>query len=421
MPRIFISYRRVDSHIITGRVHDWLVFAFGEKNVFKDVDDIPPGMDFRMVLRNALDKCDAVLAIIGAEWLNNRDSQGRRRIDMPDDFVRMEIEAALSRDDVLVIPVLVNGAIMPTVDELPLKLRPLAYRNAVVIRHDPDFQRDMARLIDQLSRIRGKKLTFAGNKPVAPAIHAQINTPEMRNSVEKLIAHLNRPAYFPNDVLVAPAPALMSHESMPTPRIDTQQLTFLSMAFVLILAVILTLVMLLSQVPQFGQPSVVVAQSVTETATTDSAMVTFTAETRMIPPVVFETDPTKTPQPTLTLTATESAVDSTPEVISEWLNSATLTARAPLIEAAIRRNMTPLGWRVGMQVVVAQDTAIYSEAGNWQSPVGLLEAGTSVSLRLGRHSGRSLLWFYDTDEVWFAVSIDSTFGWVPLRFLTLPN
>gem|GEM_PF-1257998 len=48
MPRIFISYRRVDSHIITGRVHDWLVFAFGEKNVFKDVDDIPPGMDFRM-------------------------------------------------------------------------------------------------------------------------------------------------------------------------------------------------------------------------------------------------------------------------------------------------------------------------------------------------------------------------------------
>ncbi|MDX2076412.1 MAG: TIR domain-containing protein [bacterium] len=420
MPRIFISYRRVDSHIITGRVHDWLVFAFGEKNVFKDVDDIPPGMDFRMVLRNALDKCDAVLAVIGSEWLENRDSQGRRRIDLPDDFVRMEIEAALSRDDVLVIPVLVNGAVMPTVDELPLKLRPLAYRNAVIIRHDPDFQRDMARLIDQLSRIRGKKLVFAGNKPVAPSIHPQFHTPEMRNSVEKLIAHLNRPtSYATNDMLATPVPALMTNEAVMRPRVDTQQLAFLGMAFVLTLAVILTLVMLLGQAPDVTP---VIAQSVTETATVQPSPANFTAEVRgIIPPVVFESDPTKTLEPTFTPTPTDLPSDFTAEPTIEWINEATITARAPLIQSAIRRNSTPFGWQAGMDVVVVQDTALYSEAGNWESPIGLLNAGTTVSLRLGRHNGRSLLWYYDSEDVWFAVNTDTEFGWLPLRVLTLPN
>ncbi|MCU0480699.1 MAG: TIR domain-containing protein [Anaerolineae bacterium] len=416
MPRIFISYRRVDSHIITGRIHDWLVFAFGEKHVFKDVDDIPPGMDFRIVLRNALDKCDAVLAIIGKEWLNSRDAQGRRRLDMPDDFVRLEIEAALSRDDVLVIPVLVDGAVMPTVEELPLKLRPLAYRNAVIIRHDPDFQRDMARLIDQLSRIRDKKLVVAGHKPATPISRPQFKTPEMRDSVEKLIAYLNHPAYVPNEVISAPVPSMMTAESAHHPRrVDFQQLTFLGMAFTLTLAVILTLVMLLGQ-PTDVPP--VIAQDVTETPTSHPT-ITLDANTRMIPPVVFESDPTKTLEPIAT--ATESPAESTAEASPEWINAATLTARAPLIENAIRRNMTPLGWSAGMDVVVTQDTALYSEAGNWQSATSLLDAGTMLTLRLGRHNGRSLLWYYDSEEVWFAVSSDEIFGWLPLRFLTLPN
>jgi hypothetical protein len=83
--------------------------------------------------------------------------------------------------------------------------------------------------------------------------------------------------------------------------------------------------------------------------------------------------------------------------------------------------MTPLGWSAGMDVVVTQDTALYSEAGNWQSATSLLDAGTMLTLRLGRHNGRSLLWYYDSEEVWFAVSSDEIFGWLPLRFLTLPN
>ncbi|MCL4256885.1 MAG: hypothetical protein KJ043_24215, partial [Anaerolineae bacterium] len=65
--------------------------------------------------------------------------------------------------------------------------------------------------------------------------------------------------------------------------------------------------------------------------------------------------------------------------------------------------------------------ALYSEAGNWSSVVGLLDAGTILTLRLGRHNGRSLLWYYDTDEVWFAVADENQFGWLPLRFITSPN
>ncbi len=418
MPRIFISYRRIDSHIITGRLHDWLVFAFGEKHVFKDVDDIPPGMDFRVVLWNALDKSDAVLVVIGKEWLDVRDSQGRRRIDLPDDFVRMEVEAALSRDDVLVIPVLVDGAVMPTVDELPLKLRPLAYRNAVIIRHDPDFQRDVARLIDQLSRIRGKKSpTVAGHKPATPIMRPQFTTPEMRQSVEKLIAHLNRPTYAPapNEMIYAPVPAMMTDESAHyIRRVDTQQLAFLGMAFLLTLAVILTLVMLLGQAPE---PTPVIADTVTETPTDglNREVVHSDAQIRMIPPVVYEADPTKTLAPT----ATDAPVDDNPT--NEWINEATYTARAPFIENAIRRGTTPFGWQAGDEVVVVQDTALYSSAGDWSSVVGLLDAGTILTLRLGRHNGRSLLWYYDTDEVWFAVADENQFGWLPLRFITSPN
>lgn len=416
MPRIFISYRRIDSHIITGRIHDWLVFSFGDKNIFKDVDDIPPGMDFRVVLWNALDKCDAVLVVIGKDWLDVRDPQGRRRIDLPDDFVRMEIEAALSRDDVLVIPVLVDGAVMPTVDELPLKLRPLAYRHAVIIRHDPDFQRDMARLIEQLSRIRAKKQpTIAGNKPATPIVRPQFTTPEMRQSVEKLIAHLHRGAYAaPNEMIHNPVPAPSLEESIHhIQRVDKQQLAFLGMALLLTLAVVFTLIMLLGQSPQ---PVPVIANTITETPADVSASIGDRQfQNRAVPSEIDELEPTKTPAPTMT----HVSVDDTPTF--SWINEATYTARAPFIENAIRRGTTPFGWRVGDEVVVVQDTALYSVAGDWSSAVDLLKTGTILKLRLGRHGGRSLLWYYDANEVWFAVANDASFGWVPLRFITSPN
>ncbi len=156
MPSIFISYRRSDSMAYTGRIYDRVVAAFGEKNIFKDVEDIPAGMDFREVLDRALTASDVVLVIIGQQWLYVSDDRGKRRLADPNDFVRLEVETALSRSDVLVIPVLINNAAMPTADQLPGGLKELAFRNSVVIRDDPDFNRDITKLLQAIQN-RAKK------------------------------------------------------------------------------------------------------------------------------------------------------------------------------------------------------------------------------------------------------------------------
>ena len=146
---IFISYRRSDSADITGRIYDRLVQAFDKSSVFKDVDSLRAGLDFRVILDDALRNCDVFLAIIGIQWLETRNSDGSRRIDNPRDFVRIEIEAALERN-IPVIPVLVQDVSMPLASELPLAIRDLTYRQALKVRPDPDFHNDMDRLIRNL-------------------------------------------------------------------------------------------------------------------------------------------------------------------------------------------------------------------------------------------------------------------------------
>ena len=142
MPTIFLSYRRQDAAGHAGRLADSLIAAFGSQHVFMDIDAIRPGTDFVDVIDAALDRCDVLLAVIGAEWLDSRDAAGRRRLDDPEDFVRVEIGKALARD-VRVVPVLVQGATMPRADELPDDLAPLARRQAFELsdtrwRHDAD-------------------------------------------------------------------------------------------------------------------------------------------------------------------------------------------------------------------------------------------------------------------------------------------
>jgi formylglycine-generating enzyme required for sulfatase activity len=151
MPKIFISYRRADSHSITGRIYDRLVAGFGKGNVFKDVDAIPPGVDFRQVVNDSVAQCDVLLAVIGKGWVDATDKEGRLRLYLKNDVVRMEIEAALRRD-IPVVPVLVEGAPVPQADELPPSLKDLVYRNASPVRHDPDFNHDMDRLIRSLKK-----------------------------------------------------------------------------------------------------------------------------------------------------------------------------------------------------------------------------------------------------------------------------
>ena len=150
MQNIFISYRRDDASDVTGRIADVLRSKFGENLVFKDVDSIPLGSDFRRVISDAVGRCDVLLAVIGDDWLHAADEAGARRIDDPNDFVHIEIRAALDRD-VPVIPVLVEGVRMARDRDLPESLRALAFRNAISVRSDPDFHNDMERLCRALT------------------------------------------------------------------------------------------------------------------------------------------------------------------------------------------------------------------------------------------------------------------------------
>jgi hypothetical protein len=128
--KVFISYRRQDSIATAGRIDDRMAKEFGRTNIFMDVDSIPAGVDFAAYLNESVVRCDVLLAIIGPNWLTARDAAGDQRLRDSNDFVVTEIAAALNRN-IRVVPVLVDGAAMPTADELPEILKPLARRNAV--------------------------------------------------------------------------------------------------------------------------------------------------------------------------------------------------------------------------------------------------------------------------------------------------
>src|SRR5215469_5606905 len=132
---IFISYRRQESSHLAGRLYDRLADRFGEGQVFIDVDAIEPGVDFAEAIRRAVAACQVLVTVIGPNWLTATDQRGGRRLDDPDDLVRLEIEAALARG-VRVIPILVAGAVMPGRQDLPESLAGLARRNALIIRHE---------------------------------------------------------------------------------------------------------------------------------------------------------------------------------------------------------------------------------------------------------------------------------------------
>jgi hypothetical protein len=142
---VFVSYRRQETGHLAGRLHDRLVARFGESQVFIDVDAIEPGVDFAEEISRAVAGCRVLLAIIGPTWLTATDEHGRRRLDDPDDIVRLEVEAALARG-VRVIPILVEGALMPGGQDLPGSLAGLARRNALHMRLET-FRHDAERLV----------------------------------------------------------------------------------------------------------------------------------------------------------------------------------------------------------------------------------------------------------------------------------
>ena len=162
MRSIFISYRRNDTEGEAGRLFDDLVSEFGENSVFMDVAAIEAGRDFRKVIDESVSNCGVLLAILGKNWVDAKDENGKRRLDDPTDFVRLETASALRRD-IPVIPVLVRGAKMPRPEDLPDDLRDLAYRNCVELTH-ARWGSDLQLLMEALRR----QLKIQKSGPVAP-------------------------------------------------------------------------------------------------------------------------------------------------------------------------------------------------------------------------------------------------------------
>ncbi len=150
--KIFVSYRRTDTSAECGRIYDRLAEAYGRSNIFKDVDAMPLGLDFRPILTAEVAKCEIMLAIIGRGWESAVDAHGLRRLESPNDYVRIEIAEGLARG-IPVIPVLVQNSLIPQVQNLPELLVPLVYRTGIAIRDDPYFHSDMDLLIDRLDSV----------------------------------------------------------------------------------------------------------------------------------------------------------------------------------------------------------------------------------------------------------------------------
>jgi len=165
MLRITISYRRDDSLDITGRIFYRLAGHFGREAVFRDIDSIPPGTDFRRHIDLLLDESDIVLAIVGPRWIGPNNEQ--LSLASPADPVRLEIETALRKDKPL-IPVLVSRAVMPHADVLPASLHGFVYRHAVQVDSGQDFDVHVGRLIRAIEERAAAKAV----RGVIPAIEA---------------------------------------------------------------------------------------------------------------------------------------------------------------------------------------------------------------------------------------------------------
>jgi DNA uptake protein ComE-like DNA-binding protein len=164
--KIFISYRRSDCQSQANALNESLRHRLPDADVFMDLDSIPLGADFEDYIRDYIEGCDIVLVLIGDEWLEPQPGSSLRRIDAPNDFVRLEVMTALQGRDVTVIPVLVEGATMPGVADLPDDIARLARLNAYTLS-DSHWPRDVGELANHL---RGGPLPEAESSPTGASV-----------------------------------------------------------------------------------------------------------------------------------------------------------------------------------------------------------------------------------------------------------
>lgn len=165
--KIFVNYRRDDSASHAMNIAQYLENAFGRENVFIDVDRFKAGQHFPEVLADKVRSCNAMLVVIGPNWLNMRDpATGSRRLDQPGDWVRLEIQAALARG-ICVIPILVGGAKFPLKRDLPPELHSLYDRHHVVVTTS-GFRYEMAGLAKDIAEVIGSPNSSPWNRRIMP-------------------------------------------------------------------------------------------------------------------------------------------------------------------------------------------------------------------------------------------------------------
>lgn len=190
MSRIFINYRRLDTEGYVGRLYDHLLKKFKPDDIFMDVQNIRPGVDFVQALEDAVAGCDVFIAMIGPHWLRLSDEAGMRRLDAPNDFVRLEIASALKQDK-LIFPVLVGGVTMPAFNDLPDEIQGLARRNALSLDHK-EFARDVEALIEL---IRAAVPSHASFKKMADSAAIQQKTELLKAVRIDLVGATDSPLY----------------------------------------------------------------------------------------------------------------------------------------------------------------------------------------------------------------------------------
>ena len=180
MKTVFISYRREDVAGEARALFNDLVTRLGKECVFMDVDSISLGRDFRAVLQEILISCDLMLVLIGKDWADMKDEKGRARLEDPHDFVRLEIAAALKRD-IVVTPVLVQGAHMPTPEQLPSEISDLVYRNGFELSHNR-WESDVREMVRRLA-IDGPDRTVNSWNARMSSIWTFVQKPEQPTTV----------------------------------------------------------------------------------------------------------------------------------------------------------------------------------------------------------------------------------------------
>lgn len=382
MPKVFISYRRSDSAAVSGRIYDHLTQALGRRQVFKDVDDIPPGVDFPTYIEQSLSQSDLLLAIIGPHWLEARGPAGPRLLE-PADFVRVEIETGF-RLGLTVIPLLVDGATMPAAEALPASLQALARLNAVVVRNDPDFRRDMQRVIaatratpGRQSSLFGRRRSNAGDtsgQPDAPAIeHAPHGLKAPTSSASEGLASPQapgarapesagmrgfddtrpaQPIVRPTSTPARPAPSTVASASQTRATMARRPLALAAAAFTLVMAVTLVAALKLHGV---GAVSLTRGAYATQTAKAKAtgvarAYATWVAITSRVKPV--SDLPYTTANPGCDTAGTTYWVPPIPGAGALTCSPSAMTITGPGLSASVSAGFEQIGKAYAVQVTV---------------------------------------------------------------------